>query len=201
MAIKSHNLVLLTLILAVIAIASHAHADSSSTREYQIKAAFVYNFIKFVDWPDEEKAADANQPIIIGIIGKDQFRGAFESLKDRQLKGRKVLVSRFKGVEELEIADRKDKDGPHPRIDAIRKCYVLFICASEQKNLQAIINSVRNYSVLTVGDMEGFIETGGIINLLKEEKKVRFEINLAAAKLAKLNIRSRLLRLAKRVLK
>ena len=68
-----------------------------------------------------------------------------------------------------------------------------------EKNLKEIINSVKDHSVLTVGEMEGFLEAGGIINWFVEEKKIRFEINTAAAERAKLEIRSNLLRLAKRI--
>jgi hypothetical protein len=195
---KLYILVVLALALFVGSIVPEALADSARSQEYQIKAAFLYNFIKFVEWP-EEKVADSNEPITIGIIGKDPFGNAFEPLKGRQAKGRKVVVKRIKGFERLKKSGAKGKAELQRIIDAIRKCHVLFICSSEKEKLKEIINSVKDHPVLTVGDVKGFLETGGVVNFLMEEKKVRFEINLAAAKRAKLRIRSKLLRLAKRV--
>jgi hypothetical protein len=151
-----------------------------------------------VDWP-EEKVADSNEPITICILGKDPFENAFAPLKGKQAKNRKVVIKRFKGFEELKNPSPKDKAEMQRIINAIRKCHVLFICSSEKEELKETINSVKNHSVLTVGETQGFLEAGGVINFLMEEEKVRFEINLAAARRAKLKISSKLLRLAKRV--
>ncbi len=198
MRIKNYNLIILALVVFMAAIASEAWADSVISREYQVKAAFLYNFIKFVDWP-EEKTTDANEPIIIGIIGKDQFGAAFEPIKDRVVKGSKVVVRRFKGLEQLEESGEKNGSEQHQQIDAIRKCHLLFICRSEKTRPTETINLVKGYSVLTIADIPGFLEAGGIIRFVMDGKKVRFEINVTAAKRAKLKIRSQLLRLAKRI--
>jgi len=77
---------------------------------------------------------------------------------------------------------------------------LLFICRSEKEQLGKIINIVKDHNVLTVGDMNDFLESGGIINFVIDDQKVRFEINNNAAKQEKLNIRSKLLRLAKKVI-
>jgi hypothetical protein len=190
MKIRAYILVVVVLLLFI---GSQARADSTATREYQVKAAFLYNFIKFVDWP-KEKTADSNEPIIIGIIGNDPFGDAFDAIKDKQVKDRKIVINRFKGLDELEKSTEK-----HPQIEGIRECHLLFICRSQKQNLTETINLVKDHSVLTVGDMEGFLESGGIINFVMKREKVRFEINITAAKGARLKIRSQLLRLAKRV--
>jgi len=175
-------------------------AVDSTDKEYQVKAAFLYNFIKFVDWP-EEKLADVNEPIIIGIIGKDSFSDIFEALEDKKIKNKMVIVQKFKGFEELK------KDGQHAQaeleaqIQRIRKCHLLFVCSSETNSEKDIINSVRGHNVLTVGEREDFMESGGIINFVVEEKKVRFEVNLDACEKEKLKISSQLLKLAKKVIK
>jgi len=182
----------------MVAIAPKARADSPSSQEYQVKAAFLYNFLQFVDW-SEEKSADSNKPITIGIIGKDPFGNAFEPIKDKKVKGRSVIIKRFKSFEELKKSTGKDKPELGREIEALTKCHLLFICSSEQENLKEIINSVRDHNVLTVGETEGFLESGGIINCFVEENKIRFEINISAAERAKLEIRSQLLRLAKRI--
>lgn len=198
MKIRTYNLIVLALVLFMAAITPKAWAASTTSSEYQIKAAFLYNFIKFVDWP-EEKLHDGNEPIIIGIIGKNPFGNAFEPLKNKSAKGEIVIIKHFKGLEELEKS--KEKPEQHEQLDAIRESHLLFICRSEKKKFTEIINMVEGYSVLTIADDEGFLESGGIINFVMEENKVRFEISAAAAKRAKLKIRSQLLRLAKRIVK
>jgi hypothetical protein len=198
MRTRVYNLIVLSLVLFIVATAPKARADSTPSQEYQVKAAFLYNFLQFVDWP-EEKSADSNKPIIIGVIGNDPFGNAFEPVKDKKVKGRSVVIKQFKGLEELKKSVEKDKPESIRGIETLTKCHLLFICSSEQKNLKEIIDTVKEQSILTVGEMEGFLENGGIINWFVEEKKIRFEINTAAAERAKLKIRSNLLRLAKRV--
>jgi len=198
MRIKTYIFVVLALALFAAPISVQAKDDSAQNREYQVKAAFLYNFIKFVDWP-KEKMADINEPIIIGIMGKDPFGDAFEPIKDKQVKGRKLVINRLKGLEELKKSSEKDKSKLQREIEALRKCHLLFICSSEKENFEEIIETLEGSSVLTVEETAGFLESGGIINFIMEEKKVRFEINVTATKRAKLKIRSQLLRLAKRV--
>lgn len=194
---KAYIYAVLVLALSVGLIAPQARAESAQSREYQVKAAFIYNFTKFVDWP-AEKMADSNEPIVIGIIGRDPFGRAFEAIEDKQVKGRGIVVKRFECLEETEKSG-KDKAKLAQRIETLRKCHLLFICSSEKNNLAKITTALKDYPVLTVGETDGFVEAGGIVELLVEHKKVRFEVNLTAAKGAKLKIRSKLLRLAKRV--
>src|SRR3972149_4547617 len=175
MRIKVYIFVILMLALFAAPNTAKAEDESAQSLEYQIKAAFLYNFIKFVDWP-EEKMADSNEPIIIGIIGKDPFGSAFNPIKDDIIKDKKVVIKRFTGLEELKKSGEENKSKPHPQVEIIRKCYLLFICNSENKSLKETINLVQDYSVLTVADTQGFLESGGIINFVMEEKKVRFEI-------------------------
>ena len=200
MRIRNNNLVLLILVVIVVSIAPQVRADSAASKEYQIKAAFLYNFIKFVDWP-KEKVSDANEPITIGIIGKDPFGKAFEPVKDKKVKNRKVVIKRFKGFEELNKSAENDRSKLQQQIQAIRRCYVLYICPSEKEKLKEIVSWVKAHPVLTVAEAKGFLDIGGIINFLMEENKVRFEINVTAGERAKLKIRSQLLQLAKRVVK
>jgi len=197
MKIIDYKLIVLALVLFMAPFVSKVRADSTTSREYQVKAAFLYNFMNFVDWP-EEKSSDGNEPMIIGVIGKDPFGDAFEPVKNKKVKGKNVVIERFKGLEELKESNKKEFQ-QHPQIETIRKCHVLFICRSEEKKLKETISLVKENSILTVGDMQDFLEAGGIINFVMEDQKVRFEINVTAAKRAKLKIRSQLLRLAKRL--
>lgn len=186
----------MVLFAAVIAI--RASDTAATTQEYQVKAAFLYNFIQFVDWP-EEKIADKDSSITIGIIGNDPFGKAFDPIIHKQVKGKSVIMERFESFEKLKNSAGNDKPESGHGFEALKKCHLLFICSSEQKNLKEIIDVVKDQPILTVGEMEGFLEAGGIINWFVEEKKIRFEINIAAAKQAGLEIRSNLLRLAKRI--
>jgi hypothetical protein len=194
---KFRYYILFALAVFMLVISSRAKGGDISdlSREYKIKAAFLYNFIQFVDWPDE-KIAGQNDPIILGIIGKDPFGDSFEPIKNKQIKGRDSLVNRFESMEKLKESDDKGKSA----IESLKKCHLLFICSSEKEHLKDIIKLVDGHGVLTVGETSTMLKSGGVINFLVEENKVRFEINLSSAKQEKLKIRSQLLRLATRVI-
>ena len=197
------------LVLLLAALASPTWAsDTATEREYQLKAAFLYNFLAFVDGPrleppdsdDEQNGEKEVEPIVIGVIGQDPFGTAFEPLKDKEVRGRPVAIRRFKGLQwKVEADGSKTED--FPNFEQIRKCHILFVAASEREHIALILGRLKGDSLLTVSDVPGFLEAGGTINFVIEEKKVRFEINAAAAARAKLEIRSRLLRLAKRIVK
>lgn len=197
---KVYILVILILFAALFATPAMA-ADSKLNREQQIKAAFIYNFIKFIDWP-EEKMADSNEPITIGIIGSEDFINAFEPVKHKKIKDRNISVKYFAGFEKLDKSEKENDPQWNQKIKTLKTCHVLFICTCDSvliDNSAKIIKALKGSPVLTVGETAGFLESGGSINLLMEDKKVRFEINITAAKRAKLKIRSQLLRLARRV--
>jgi hypothetical protein len=168
---------------------SNVNAESEKDQEYRVKAAFLYNFIKFIEWP-QNKVSDKDT-ISICVIGENPFKKAFGPIKDKQIGNKKIAIKLYKNLEELKTSDQ---------IDNIRKCHVLFICSSEKKQFKEIFNLIKGHSVLTVSDTEGFLDSGGMINFMIEEQKVCFEINNYSAKQAKLNLRSQLLRLAKKVI-
>ena len=184
-------------------------AEDASDREYKVKAAFVYNFLKFVDGgrfiPAPEKKpgqADSNDVLIVGVVGVPPSRAAFEEFKGKQVAHRPVVLRWFRGFAESAKDKDKDEEIPerHPDLDEIRRCHVLFVCPSETPFLKRLLPHLQDSGILTVGDVPAFLDAGGVINLLIEEKKVRFEINLAAAARAKLVVRSSLLRLAVRTI-
>ena len=192
MKAKAYNLIILIVIACSSLVAVQVRADSTSSREYQVKAAFLYNFINFIDWPEENINTDKKNPIVIGIIGKNPFGNAFEPIKDKEVKDRKVTVKQFENLEELKKTIENST--------AAQQCHLLYISSSEKENLKKILDLIKDKSILTVGDTEHFLESEGIINFLMEDNKVCFEINKTAAERAKLKIRSKLLRLAKRVI-
>jgi len=145
--------------------------------EYQVKSAFLYNFVKFVEWPSET-FRDSDSPVKICVLGKDPFGESLDYLRDKNVGSRKLVIERLK------------------RGDAPDKCQVLFISDSEKNNAAEILRGVRKRPVLTVGDMKGFLQSGGIINFISKGNQVSFEINLDAAERSKLRVSSQLLQVA-----
>lgn len=153
--------------------------QAQTSNEYQVKAAFLYNFAKFVDWP-AEAFGGSSAPLVIGVVGDDPFGAALEqAINGKTISGRPLAVRRLKWGQDL------------------RSCHILFIGSSERKRLPQILQSLSGASVLTVGDMRQFNQQGGIINFILEASKVRFEINSRGADQARLRISSKLLALAK----
>ena len=170
---------IISLLFIIFALSASGHAQNAKITEYEIKAAFLYNFAKFVDWPSEV-FADSTQPIIIGIVGRDPFGRVIDQIiKGRKVKGRKLVVKRFNRIKDLEF------------------CHILFISSLEKKRMVEVIEKIKNTSVLTIGETKRFAYEGGIIKLVNQDNKVRFEINVWAAQQANLRISSTLLRLAK----
>jgi hypothetical protein len=167
-------------------------------REYKIKAAFLYNFLRTVDWP-EGRFADGNEPWVIGIVGKDPFGDIFDHVADKGVKGRQVIIRRFPCVQGTLTADPQ-KERRAVQTDEWRKCHLLFVCRSEQAAVSGILKRVAGFSVLTVGEVQGFLESGGCINFIPTEDKGDFEINLDACKQAQLEVSSKLIRIAQRVI-
>lgn len=194
---KSYIAASILIVISPIFRTSPACAQSSTPHEYRVKAAFIYQFVNFIDgWKFQNENGDRS--IFLGVIGDNPFHDAFEPLKDKQIKNRYVTIKYFKGLSELDIVD--ETMNRHPDIEEIQKCDIVFICSSEKQYLTNILNSIRYERILTISETEDFLEKGGILNFCVEKNKIRFETNTAGAHREKLNIRSKLLRLAKRIL-
>lgn len=155
-----------------------AAAAQELSREYLIKAAFLYNFAKFTEWP-AAAFATADAPLTICVLGEDPFGAALDAIDGKEIKGRTVAVRR--------LADATDAQA----------CQVIFISASEQTRLSRILASLRGKPVLTVADFPAFARTGGIINLkTNKDDRIRFDINIGTAQQAGLRMSSKLLSLA-----
>lgn len=158
--------------------AANVAGGEVSMTEYQVKALFLLNFTKYVDWPPVSFAG-TNTPIIIGLYGEDKFGDALkQAVEGKTISGRRIILQRF---------EKDDESG---------KCHILFISDSEKKRLGEILDKIRALPVLTVGETDQFMEQGGVINFVKKEGKIRLEINLDAARQAKLEISSKLLSVA-----
>jgi len=153
--------------------------DSSGSSEYLIKAGFIYNFANLVQWP-ANAFSQPDSPIVIGILGEDPFGTILDRvLAGKRVNGRAFLVKRLKSVLDL------------------KECHIVFVSSSELTHLAEAIHSVKGMPILTIGEIPGFARRGGVINLVLEDNKVHFEVNVEAAKEADLTISSRLLALAR----
>jgi hypothetical protein len=143
----------------------------------QIKAAFLLNFAKYAQWP-ETSLAPSDAPLKLCILGRDPFG---EALRPVPIGGRPLSVERG-------VAD-----------DALKSCHIAYIAESEDRRLPRILALLRGKPVLTVSDIDGFAENGGMIELVLADGRVRFDINLAAANASQLRLSSQLLKLARSV--
>jgi hypothetical protein len=155
-----------------------ALGETPGSSEYEVKVAFLYNFAKFVEWP-QESFKNETSPFVLGIVGSDPFGAALETLKDKTVKGRKVIIRKL------------------PRLENFDDCHLLFISASEKSNLRNVLSSLKGHNILTVSDMERFAFQGGMLGLVNLDEKIIFEVNMDTVSHSKLKFSSQLLKLAK----
>lgn len=152
---------------------------AAAPTEYQLKAAFLLNFAKFVDWP-AQSFKTGQSPINLCVMGDDPFKADLdEMVKGQNIGDRSLSVRRI--------------SQPQPGDN----CHILFVGLSERDRFERILSALKNHPCLTVGEEYEFAQAGGMINLLIEDKKIRFEVSLDVAEKAGLKISSRLLKLAK----
>ena len=162
----------------IVCSAANLAAQEQKAGEYQVKALFLYNFINFVDWP-AESSINASATINVCVIGEDPFGSALDEIENKTVKGKKLAIRFYQANDEP------------------KGCHLLFIPASEKRHTAHILKSVREANVLTVGDTEESARQGSVIGFYIEQRKVRFAINIEAAKRAGLKISAKLLKLAK----
>ena len=148
---------------------------AKEAKEYEAKAALIYNLAKFVEWPDDT----SNDILTLHVLGANPFGGALNSIKGKSIKGRTIQVKQVKSLQDID------------------ECSMLFISSSENKNLDSLIKTIKGLRILTIGDTDGFANQGVIMNIYIEKRKLRFEINIDAAKESGLKLSSKLLNLAR----
>jgi YfiR/HmsC-like len=150
--------------------------NGESAQEYVVKAAFLYNLAKFVEWPDTQ----AKAPLYFGILGQDPFGDTLDrTVNNKLIGGRPVMIKRS-----AELAGLAD-------------CQVVFVSSSETKRLKQILKTLEGRPVLTVGDTEGFVQSGGETALVLEQNRVVLEVNTDQTAKAGLRISSRALEVAR----
>jgi hypothetical protein len=153
-------------------------AQQPKVTAYEVKAAYLYNFGKFVEWPAAANAA-SQDPFLICVLGKDPFGASLDAtIAGEVIDGRSVLAKRISKPQEA------------------LNCRVLFISSSEDEQLKEILATLEKVSVLTVSDMPQFTRRGGMIQFVEDANRVRFEVNLTVAERAGLILSSQLLKVA-----
>lgn len=156
--------------------AQTARAQPEPAKEYDVKAAFLFRFAQFVQWPDIQ----GRKSICVGVLEPDPFGAALDEVVDGEsIQGRKVVVRRSAEVEGL------------------RGCEIVFIGRTARNRTAEHLASIEEGPVLTVGEAEGFAHMGGVINFFVEGQKLRFEINPAEARRRGLKLSSQLLTLGR----
>jgi hypothetical protein len=167
-------------VLGVLAVTVTVSAQSPSLAEYRIKAVFLFNFIQFVEWPPSA-FADDRAPLVICVFGRDPFGSALaETLKGESVGKRRIVVRRAEVPEGLDT------------------CHLLFVSKSEKARFGTVLRAVGSSApVLTVSDIDGFVEGGGTIGFFFEGHRVRFEISPSQAQRHGLRLSSQLLGLGR----
>jgi YfiR/HmsC-like len=169
---------LLVLTLLALSAPRATAAEPAVSKEYQLKAAFLYNFTKFVEWP-AARFADATSPIVVAVVGRNPFGEELENVvKGRAVNGRAITVKVVTSPEEASAA--------HP--------HLLFVPAGEETRLP--VRALQLDAVVAVGESEAFAALGGMITFVQVGGKVRFEIDIAAAERGHVKISAQLLKLA-----
>jgi hypothetical protein len=153
-------------------------AQPPPSREYQIKAVFLFNFAQFVEWP-AHAFPDAETPLVIGVLGRDPFGTYLEEIvRGEKINGHPLVIRRYNEVTEA------------------KNCHILFINFTKTDDLKQAFAHLKSKSTLMVGDAPNFIQQGGMIRFFTENSKTRIQVNLETVKGAELAISSKLLRLA-----
>lgn len=166
------------LALLVFLCSLNCFAQAPPSREYNIKAVFLYNFTQFIEWPSSA-FNNAAAPFIIGIYGDDPFESYIdETVAGEKVNGRAIIVRRYDDIKE------------------VRGCHILYVSVKEALRVKEILSALPNKNMLTVSDIPNFARSGGMVHFLNQSNKIRLQINSSAAKAADLNISSKLLRVA-----
>ena len=158
-------------------------AQDAQVAEADLKAAFLYNFTKFIEWPADAFAKD-DSPVAVGVFGDEEFTRTLRTLlADKKAHGRAFTVKRLTNIQEA------------------KTCQILFFREAESRKMGSLYDSIKRMPILTVGESDDFLDQGGMFTMFSEDKQLRFEVNSTTAENAQLTVSSKLLRLAKKVRK
>lgn len=199
--------------------ASKSQTKSPVEMEYEKKAMYLFNFMRFIEWPEVKATADRQYeketilpaekeeqpPFIIGIWGQNPFGQAFEPVLDKKINDRAILLVQLESFESYRNAAESEGDAlaayNQKYAVLLNQCDVLFVCASETDCLKQLLPLTAHSTAVTISDIPDFVLHGGMIGFVTESKKIRFDINLDTVKKQKIKIRSQLLELARKIIK
>jgi hypothetical protein len=171
-----HSAFVLTAFMAMALMSFASRSSGEDLPEYRLKAAFLYNFSMFTDWPE-----GLGPTVNLCVYGRDPFGAEIDGLQGKMVGERQIAVHRT------------------TRIESLKDCQVLFIAQSAADGLPQVIAALHGAPVLTIADSPGALDQGVILNMSVVKDRISFEANLAAARAVGLNLSSKLLRLATKV--
>ena len=158
--------------------------EIDEAKALKVKAAYLYNFAKFIEWPDDA-LGDEEAPFVIGVLGDDPFGQSLDdTVKAKKIAKRPVKIRRLRWSEQEDRAE-------------VKSCQILYISNSERSRLKEILAALEDQPVLLVADITGFASDGGMIGFVLEQQRIIFEINREALEQAKLKASAKLLKLAR----
>ncbi|MBF0572328.1 MAG: YfiR family protein [Desulfamplus sp.] len=169
------------IITIALAIYSTECGYAAEISEYQIKAAYIYNFTKFIHWPDNA-FRDQTAPLVVGVLGENDFDGALIPLSSKTVNSRAIQIKFFRTLED------------------VQECHILYISNSDTVETDSILKELKFRPIVTIGDGEQFAFRGGVIQFVMIRSRLRFILNLANAKINQIQIDAQLLSLATEVL-
>ncbi len=164
-------------LLIILLNATSAFGEPKGYSEYKIKAGYIYNFARFIKWPGES-FKDHPSSFLLCLLEDDPFGNQFKRVEGKRITGKELTVKRLSSQ------------------DNLKQCQILFIPTSKRKRMKAIIKSLGDSHVLTVGEAQDFHQLGGMVGLIKREDRIMLEINLNATKRKELKINAKLLEIA-----
>jgi hypothetical protein len=172
------------LIISPLISGSAAEASAQpSLREYETKALFIFNLIKLTEWPAEVFSSDTS-PFVLGVIGKNPFGDAMGIIAGKKIRDREIQVKEFESMEE-----------------ARKQSHVLFINLPEKNSFAELLDQLQGSNVLTVSDLDGFVDKGGMVGIAVEKKHIIFRLNMRALAGSKVVLPSQVLKLAREIRK
>ncbi len=165
-----------------------AQAAAEQSSRFWVKIAFVFNILKFSEWPEEKSTGK----LVVGVVGKTPLAPGTMEVPIAKVGDRSVFIT---------VIPHWSKSGNETQDKLMAACHVLFVCASARAHTPQILEQLRGKATLTVGESDEFLKQGGVFNFFVEDREVQFDANLKAAKASNIKIRAKLLRLAKNVIK
>lgn len=164
---------------ALLALGSANASAEGTAPEYQLKAAYLFNFAKFTEWPASALPPGAH--VTVCVAGRDPFGEALAGIETKTIQNHPVRVRR------------------NVRTDDLRGCNLVFVGEGEERHLPELFRNAEAVSALTLGDTEGFVEQGGTIGLVTRDNRILFDVNMDSARRAGLKLSSQMLKLARAV--